>query len=235
MGNHEFNAIAWATADPDRPGEYLRPHGKPGNLQQHRAFLDEIAKPGLYEDTIRWFKTLPLWIDLGALRIVHACWHQASMDALKPLMGPGNTLTDELLILGSRRDHFAYKAIETICKGPEVGLPRGISFADKEGKIRHEVRLRWWQPDLSTYKSAAIGPADQIDRIPDEPFPPELRAPSYAGPPVLFGHYWFTGIPAVLSPKFACLDYSAATKTGPLVAYRWEGETELSSEKLLWA
>jgi hypothetical protein len=27
MGNHEFNAIAWHTPDPDRPGEFLRPHG----------------------------------------------------------------------------------------------------------------------------------------------------------------------------------------------------------------
>src|SRR3981081_3733406 len=26
LGNHEFNAIAWATPDPDRPGEPLRRH-----------------------------------------------------------------------------------------------------------------------------------------------------------------------------------------------------------------
>lgn len=26
MGNHEFNAIAWATADTAKPGEFLRPH-----------------------------------------------------------------------------------------------------------------------------------------------------------------------------------------------------------------
>jgi Calcineurin-like phosphoesterase len=28
MGNHEFNAIAWATPDPQNPSEFLRPHGK---------------------------------------------------------------------------------------------------------------------------------------------------------------------------------------------------------------
>ena len=44
-------------------------------------------------------------------------------------------------------------------------------------------------------------------------------------PPVIFGHYWFTGNPAVISPSFACVDYSAA-KDGPLVAYRWDGEKE---------
>ena len=26
MGNHEFNAIAWHTPDPNNPGDYLRPH-----------------------------------------------------------------------------------------------------------------------------------------------------------------------------------------------------------------
>jgi hypothetical protein len=25
MGNHEFNAVAWATPDPNKPGEFLRP------------------------------------------------------------------------------------------------------------------------------------------------------------------------------------------------------------------
>jgi len=42
MGNHEFNAIAWATPNPENPGEFLRPHGKKGNLQQHQAFLSEV-------------------------------------------------------------------------------------------------------------------------------------------------------------------------------------------------
>jgi hypothetical protein len=35
----------------------------------------------------------------------------------------------------------------------------------------------------------------------------------------------------VLGDKLACLDYSVA-KNGPLVAYRWEGEEKLSSQKL---
>lgn len=26
MGNHEFNAIAWETPDPEEPGEFLRKH-----------------------------------------------------------------------------------------------------------------------------------------------------------------------------------------------------------------
>jgi hypothetical protein len=233
MGNHEFNAIAWATPDPEHPRKYLRDHDKAGNREQHQAFLDVVEGTYLQKEITDWFKTLPLWLDLGGIRVVHACWHQATMDQLKPLMGKNQTLTDELIVLGSRKEHWAYKAIETICKGPEAELPEGFSFKDKEGKVRTEVRVRWWQEDLSTYRKAAIGPPADMQMIPDVPMPAEWVAHAYSGAPVLFGHYWFTGTPKVISPRFACLDYSAA-RDGPLVAYRWDGEAELSSNKLTW-
>jgi len=233
MGNHEFNAIAWATPDPEHPGKLFRDHHKPGNREQHQAFLDEVECTPHQKEITDWFKTLPLWLDLGGLRIVHACWHQASMDQLRALMGPNQTLTDELTRFGNRQGHWAYEAIETICKGPEVRLPEGFSFKDKEGKVRTEIRVRWWQEDLSTYRTAAIGPPSEMQTIPDEPMPAEWKGYRYSGPPVLFGHYWFTGRPAVISPRFACLDYSAA-RDGPLVAYRWDGEEELQTEKLTW-
>jgi hypothetical protein len=233
MGNHEFNAIAWVTPDPDHPGKYLRDHHKPGNREQHAAFLEQVEGTRKQKEITDWFRTLPLWLDLGGIRVVHACWHQGSMDQLQSLMGPNQTLTDELIVLGSRKDHWAYKALETICKGPEVELPEGFSFRDKEGKVRREVRVRWWQEDLSTYRKAAIGPPADMEMIPDLPMPAEWVGHPYAGPPVLFGHYWFTGASTVISPRFVCLDYSAA-RDGPLVAYRWDGEGELKDEKLAW-
>ena len=92
LGNHEFNAIAWATPDPDRPGEHLRRH-TPTNCHQHEAFLREVEETSRYGDIIAWFKTLPLWLDLGEVRIVHACWHQASMDRLQSICGPHQSVT----------------------------------------------------------------------------------------------------------------------------------------------
>lgn len=233
MGNHEFNAIAWTMPDPLSPGEYLRPHGKPGNRHQHQAFLDAVENTPRHPESIAWFKTLPLWIDFSGLRVVHACWDEASMAALRPHLGPGDTLTDELMLMGNRRGHWAFEAIETLCKGPEVELPPGLVIHDKEGKRRTEVRLRWWAPELSTYREAAIGPADELDMIPDLPLPATRPMLAYAGSPVVFGHYWFAGTPRVISGQFACVDYSAAAR-GPLVAYRWDGESELTTDKLAW-
>jgi Calcineurin-like phosphoesterase len=233
LGNHEFNAIAWVTPDPEDSGKFLRDHHKPGNREQHQAFLDVVEGTRKQRDITDWFKTLPLWLDLPGLRIVHACWHEESMDVLRPVLGPNHTLTEEAILWGSRQGHPVYEALEVVCKGPEVALPAGISFADKGGKVRHEVRVRWWQEDLSTYRKAAIGPPDDMAMIPDVALPEEWKAHPYSGPPVLFGHYWFTGKPQVISPRFACLDYSVASG-GPLVAYRWDGESELSSDKLAW-
>jgi hypothetical protein len=234
LGNHEFNAIAWATEDLDLPGEFLRQHGKVGNRAQHQAFLQEVEGTPQHEQIIAWFKTLPLWLDLGDLRVVHACWHDESMELLRPRVGPNHTLTEEAIVLAGRKDHPVFEAIEVVCKGPEVPLPAGISFQDKEGKIRREVRVRWWQEDLSTYRKAAIGPAGEMDMIPDLPLPEGCKRYAYAGPPVIFGHYWFSGRPQVISKRFACLDYSVA-KGGPLVAYRWDGEAELNDAKMAWA
>jgi hypothetical protein len=221
MGNHEFNAIGWHTPDPDHAGEYLRPHGKHGNRRQHQAFLAAVEHSERHAAAVAWFKTLPLWIDLGALRVIHACWHHESIDELRPYLRADNTLTDELLVLSSREGSRAHAAVETLCKGPEVKLPQGTSIVDGEGKVRTEVRVRWWCEDLSTYRKAVIGPPG--DSVPSH----------YEGPPVIFGHYWFTGVPQVISRRFACVDFSAAAD-GPLVCYRWDGESELSSQKLAW-
>jgi hypothetical protein len=233
LGNHEFNAIAWVTPDPEHPGKFLRDHHKPGNRQQHQAFLDVVEGTPRQKDITDWFKTLPLWLDLAGLRVVHACWHEESMDVLRPLLSLNQTLTDEAIVLGSRKGHPVYEAIEVVCKGVEVPLPEGISYQDKEGKVRHEVRVRWWLPDVAKFRDAAIVSPGNEAMIPDAPLPAEWKGHRYAGPPVFFGHYWFTGTPEVISAQFACLDYSVA-KGGPLVAYRWDGEAELSSEKMVW-
>lgn len=233
LGNHEFNAVAWMTEDPDRPGKFLRDHQKAGNQEQHQAFWDAVAGTSRQSEITAWFRTLPLWLDLGGLRVVHACWHEESMAVLRPVLSSNHTLTDESVLRGSRSEDPVFKALEVVCKGPEITLPDGVTFDDKGGKTRHEVRVGWWQDDLSSYRKAAIGPPGDMAMIPDVPLPAERGAHAYSGPPVLFGHYWFTGKPEVISPQFACLDFSVANG-GPLVAYRWDGEAELSSEKIVW-
>ena len=233
LGNHEFNAISWCTPDPLRPGHFLRDHHKPGNRAQHQAFLAEVEGLALHREFVAWFKTLPLWLDLPGLRVVHACWHQESMDVMRAWLGPGDALTEAAIVRANTPGDAVFEAVEVICKGPEIPLPHGADFVDKDGKRRQAVRVRWWLPEARSFRDAAIVPQGDEGRIPALALPGEWQGHACAGPPVLFGHYWFTGAPTVISPRFACLDWSVA-KGGPLVAYRWDGETELSGAKMTW-
>ena len=42
MGNHEFNAVAYATEHPAGSGQYLRPHNEKNNFQ-HQSFLGQVT------------------------------------------------------------------------------------------------------------------------------------------------------------------------------------------------
>ena len=227
LGNHEFNAIAWHLPDTESvdAGRFLRPrHGELGvkNRHQHSAFLAEVEGTPLHAEIIDWFLTLPLWLDLPGLRVVHACWHDGYMAALEPLLGTSRTLTPQLMVQASRRDNLVFRAVEGLTKGMEVALPQGHSFRDKDGHERRNVRLRWWDEQASSYQDLALMPAADRAKLPD------MRVmdakPSYdQKKPVFFGHYWMQGEPALQAARMACVDYSAG-KGGPLVAYRWGGE-----------
>lgn len=235
MGNHEFNAIAWATADPEAPGAHLRPRTGPigaKNRKQHAAFLAEVEdQPAKHASVIAWFKTLPLWLELPGLRVVHACWHPAMMERLRPHLAPGERLTDALLVLASRKGTREYEALETLLKGEERPLPQGASFHDKDGHERHEVRTRWWHPNPATLADIALAPPASLAQLTGLPLPADLLRTT-DDVPTFFGHYWMTGPLELQSPTMACVDYSVG-KGGPLVAYRWSGESQLTPDNFV--
>jgi hypothetical protein len=233
MGNHEFNAIAWHTPDPMEEGEYLRRHTQK-NRGQHQTFLDEVGEhTALHDEWISWFMTLPLWIEKPGLRVVHACWHPQHMATLAHLMGPGQTLTMELVVAASRKGSEAYEALEAVCKGLEIKLPHPISFTDNQGIVRTSTRVRWWDETAVTYRDAAMIGASEAAQLPDIAIPESARVLYDQEKPLFFGHYWLTGTPGVLSPKACCVDYSAARSGQPLVAYRWDGEQDLIDENMI--
>ncbi|MDO8905963.1 metallophosphoesterase [Hydrogenophaga sp.] len=233
LGNHEFNAIAWNMPDPEVQDElqYLRPrHGDQGarNRHQHRHFLAEVEGTAQHDEAIEWFLTLPLWLDLPELRVVHACWHDGYIVELQPLLGPSRTLTPELMVRASRREDPVFRAVEGLTKGIEVALPDGHMFLDKDGHERRNVRIRWWDEGGSSFRELALMPEQERMALPDLRVPEEARPVYDQRKPVFIGHYWLSGAPALQSERIACVDYSAG-KGGPLVAYRWDGEPTLDA------
>lgn len=234
MGNHEFNAIAWATRDPANGAHYLRPrHGAKGakNYHQHKAFLEEIGQDSeLQGYWIKWFLQMPLWIEEDGFRVVHACWSPRHVETLRPLL-VDNNLTLDTVEAASRDGSVAFQAVETLLKGAEVELPSGHTFTDKDGHVRSSIRTRWWDPSLTTYRSAYIGPPGA--EIPDVPIPAAETIPD-PDRPTFIGHYWLDASEALaaLTRMVGCVDFSVA-KGGPLVAYRFEGEPELLTERFV--
>lgn len=244
LGNHELNAIAWFLHDPENPGDFLRSHFSldwgDKNREQHAAFLAEVEYKPKHKEIIDWFLTLPLWIDLPEIRVVHACWHQKFMDYLVPMLLEGNRLGRDIMVHATRepadkseKDNpvpTIFKAVEALTKGVEIPLPEGHSFQDKYNFTRNRVRVRWWDGEAITYRSAAMLDPSVVEKLPDVPIPEHSRVVYQGEKPLFVGHYWLTGQPAPLSDKVACVDYSAA-KRGKLVAYCWDGDDTLCSSK----
>jgi hypothetical protein len=234
MGNHEYNAIAYFTQGTD--GKYLRPHNEK-NTRQHKRFLREFeADPLGWRDIISWFKTLPLWLELDGVRVVHACWDKSYIQKILDLQNGSALMSEDLLFASADRTTWQHRAIETLLKGKEIPLPGNISFRDKDNHERHEIRTQWWklQTRADTYRSMFIGPQNAIPDIPDIPIetPATTNYPK-TEIPVFIGHYWLRGQPTPLAPNIACVDYSVARPGGKLVAYRWDGEGILDPSKFL--
>lgn len=240
MGNHEFNAVAWATEDPEKPGVFLRAHSEK-NRHQHQAFLDQVGEGSQqYYDMIDWFRRLPLYLELEGLRVIHACWSPPSLEVLNNYTDNQQRILKAAWPELCRKNSAGYDALETAIKGLEIPLPVGAEFFDKDGNARHHIRARWWELESRSYHDLAMVPADQIESIPNDPVP-EDTLPGYMGDkPLFIGHYWLTGEPAPLNRYIACLDYSIAadniqdTGEAKLCAYRWDGESELTQEHFMW-
>lgn len=232
MGNHEWNAIGFATLAEDGK-TYRRPRSEK-NALQHRAFLDQVGlDTAEHRQWVEWFAQLPPFLDLGGIRVCHAWWGQPQVEHLAANMRNGK-LSDEFLRESFMATAAAHAAMEAITKGPELKLPNGASFVDHEGRQRHEIRLRWWDRAATTYAGAAMVPRGQRERLPDDRLPEGVILGTDSPVPVFVGHYWLSGCPKVQDPRIAVLDFSAAAN-GPLVAYRWDGEPELDDAKLVSA
>ena len=227
MGNHEFNALAYHT--PDGKGGYLRPHTEE-KMAQHSATLEQIVQkdPEEWAMWLEWFSRLPLFLDLGDLRAVHAAWDDQAIEAFKGI----ECLNGEILLEMATKKTPLNKFKEIVLNGQELDLPEGYVFSDKTGFSRKQIRTRWWMPMAGkTYRDVVFPDCDTVPRIPI----PDLKdQASYASdaPPVFIGHYWLPDGSSIepLEPNIACLDYSVA-KGGGLTAYAWDGESALSADK----
>ena len=231
MGNHELNALAYHTKV---HGEYLRPHSDK-NVHQHQKTVEQL-KPDELLSYLNSFRTVPMWLDLDGLRVVHACWDEYAMKLISQALDGRGQISTAFLQSAYTKGTPLFDAVEVVVKGKEAALPDGIQFHDKDGGVRTEIRTRWYlSPKGHTYRTYALQ-SDEVACDLDlesavfeeaEPYPTTAK-------PVFVGHYWLSADrPEVLAENVACLDYSVA-KGGFLCAYRWQGEDKLRNENFVW-
>lgn len=237
MGNHEFNALGWFTPAPAGSGQtHVREHTD-RNLRQIQATLEQFeGRAAEWDEFLDWFWTLPLFLDAGEFRLVHACWDQQLIEAFARQY-PDATPDVAFLQASVERDSFADQVFDRLLRGVGMHLPHGLKMKGGDGVVRGMFRTKFWEESPQTYGDLVFQPDALPEHIAIRPLTYRQKRELLfygADEPLLFvGHYWQQGRPQPLRPNLACLDYSAV-KYGRLVAYRWSGEERVLPDNFVW-
>ena len=237
MGNHEFNALAWSTpAAPGSGRQFVREH-TPRHARLIKETLEQFeAYPAEWQGFLDWFYELPLFIDAGHFRVVHACWDDSLIEPLRAQFADG-CIDEHFLQAAAVHGSFANNALDRLLRGTDMRLPHGMTLTSDDGFTRAHFRTKFWEEDPQTYGDIVFQP-DALPELAAQMPLSEMQKTELlkygADQPLLFvGHYWRSGKPVPIRSNLACLDYSAVLN-GKLVAYRLDQETRLETGKFVW-
>lgn len=202
------------------------------------AGAPEHDLPGGAADLGEWFRSVPLWLDLPGLRVVHGCWSDADVELLRDALD-GNCLVDDErfeMVISSPRHR---RAVRTLLSGATIELPEYLWCRDGRGEVVRSARFRWWSKGPMTLRQRAMLPPGcttldgrfpaVLDDTPVRAGAPQLGS---GGTPVVIARTAGVGGPVLLSSTVLCLGGTAKGVGGPVV-YRWNGETCLDATNLL--
>ena len=208
LGNHEFRILQLASINQGLPD-------------------------ASYEPFVPWLKTLPLFLDLQDVRVVHAAWHISSIALISQAPVPDNSFIQATLDKSSPER----QAVDHILKGVKANLPKDSILRDRFGIVRQKGRLRWWE-DLrgKPFADALFSPmygnlleeipnAKDIDKV--EPYPKDDK-------PVFIGHYCLEPHVPKINDNVICID-GCVTCDKRLWGYRHAGKQKLAKANLVYA
>jgi hypothetical protein len=166
MGNHEYNLVAWYAQIPG----YERPK------RSNRATTEDVLRRrDRWRPVLELMRELPVGIEMADLRIIHACWHRASLDVVRDALevrhvrsgSPVEAVSwlDQHVVLRSPFDVSSSLETTSLLHGlpgdtadfsadiPHEDLIKGYEitarepFRDNDGKLRTRIRALWWTPE----------------------------------------------------------------------------------------
>lgn len=229
LGNHELNAILYFTKSKNTP---LHEPSK-SNKQLLLRFAAEYGRQAeMLEDDIRWLRSLPLYLDFGAFRVVHAYWNDSHIKMFEELYEEGKIKKRRLKEIAAKKSLLSLAVHETT-RGIEFILPHDLLLKDSKNITRNSFRIKWWMPmDGRSFKEMCLGNRFEL---PDYTIPAQIVIPYQiyrsTDPIVFIGHYCM-GDKLIQTPNICCVDACIASQ-GQLCAYRYDGETQLLEENLV--
>jgi hypothetical protein len=233
IGNHEINAIIYYLKDKDglplikSPGKNFLALYK--TINQFSDFAEE------WKSHRKWMSELPLYLDLGEIRVVHACWSESSIELINYAEREGKSRNNIFRKVYKKPKSPLGKSVLKLTKGIDFKMPGDLKIINNKGVSPQSFRMRWWEdPAGKSFEEMSFDSKFALPQyeIPKQIMPRNIPYPENA-PIVFFGHYCRHEGPHIIKPNLCCVD-SCVAGTKTLTAYLWNGEKVLDPSNLVY-
>ena len=231
LGNHEINALFFSLLD--KKGIHLSKRWSRLRLDLNSALNEFNGQAEEWKSHVKWMRSLPMFLELDPIRIVHACWEDENIRILKENIPEAKIKKSFLKRVGKNNSALANAFWET-CKGIDFQLPKDLLIYDDTGQPHRSFRSKWWiNPSGRTFQELSFESRYNLPdySIPNEIIPPREPYP-LNDPIVFFGHYCMKNGPNIIADNLCCLD-SCVSRRGKLTAYQWKGEKKLDPKNIV--
>lgn len=232
LGNHELNAIIYHLKDKQgfslvkQPSKYF--------LSLYKTINEYSLHSSEWREHLKWMRSLPLYLDLNKIRVVHACWSDEAVRVADSIYEEGKIKKKVFRTIHKKTDTEISKSVWLLTKGVNLKLPGDLKILSNKGISPRSIRTRWWDdPEGKTFEQLSF---ESKIKLPEYTVPPQILPKTYPYPknaPIVFiGHYCRGKGPHILKHNVCCVD-SCVTGTKRLLAYQWNGEKELMLNNLV--
>lgn len=232
LGNHEINAIIYHLKDKEgfslvrEPSKYF--------LSLFKTINEYSAGSLEWKEHLNWMRSLPMYLDFGDIRVVHACWSDKAIEVADSIYVEGKIKKKVFRKIHRKSDSEISKSVWLLTKGVNLKMPGDLRIVNNKGVSPRSIRTCWWEESLGkTFKELSF---ESKFKLPEYTVPRELLPNTHPypedSPIIFFGHYCRGKGPYIIKPNICCVD-SCVTGTGKLIAYRWENEKVLNMNNLV--
>lgn len=238
LGNHELNWLNSSVYLPSK-GDYLRRRTQRNMQHQHATWQAFANHDTERQTTLAWLRTLPLWLDLGEVRVAHAGWSEDLRADWTNRYGAASELDDDMLGAIVRTGTMEQRTIQAFTCGSTIPLPDGYQHLFHDGQLRSQMRAKFWPLTECSY-GALIFPPDVLPHtVAQQSIAPHLLARIHRydakQTPLLVGHYSLLPEkpPVLLATNVACVDYTCFTYK-KLFCYQYNhGDVVLTNDRFV--